>query len=170
MNVARVGPRRAATAPITGKLTTLLEQIRERQEQVINDINPDTLTASDWGQDAEAKRAALIDGFRAWLQSHRDDITALTIFFGQPYRRKELTAHLIRELLEALKRERPALAPARVWEAYVRLDEVRASRPESELAQSVALVRQVCGWDEKLTPYNDTVRANFKRWVGGRAG
>lgn len=159
---------RRATAPITGALTTFLEQVRERQEQVVDHSNLDRLTGSDWGEDAEARRRALTEGFREWLESHRDDLAALTIFFQQPYRRKELTARMIREVLETLKRERPALAPARVWEAYAELDEVRVTRPEKELAQIVALIRRVCGWDEKLTPYADTVRANFKRWVFGR--
>ena len=29
-------------------------------------------------------------------------------------------------------------------------------------------MRRATGWDEQLTPYADTVRANFKRWVFGR--
>ena len=29
----------------------------------------------------------------------------------------------------------------------------------------VALVRRVCGIDEKLAPYSDTVRRNFQTWI-----
>ncbi|KAB7624237.1 DEAD/DEAH box helicase [Alkalilimnicola sp. S0819] len=156
---------KAAAAPITGALNTFLEQIRERQEQVVDHVNLDTLTGSDWEQDAEARRAALVEDFRDWLQAHRDEFTALTIFYSQPHRRRELTQRMIRELLEALKADKPALAPAQVWEAYARLDAVQVSRPESELALLIALVRRASGWDERLTPYKSTVERNFQRWV-----
>ncbi|QIT53883.1 DEAD/DEAH box helicase family protein [Aquisalimonas sp. 2447] len=159
---------RAATAAITGPLTTYIEEVRQRQEQVVDDINPDEVTVSDWETDAETHREQLRQEFAEWLAAHRDDIDALTIYYAQPHRRREITARAIRELLEALKREKPKLAPARVWDAYARLDEVQARRPETELAQIIALVRRASGWDEQLTPYADTVRANFKRWVFGR--
>ncbi|WP_019582985.1 DEAD/DEAH box helicase family protein [Thioalkalivibrio sp. ALE16] len=159
---------KAATAAITGPLTTFLEDVRQRQEQVVDDVNPDELEVSGWETDAEIQREQLRQEFSEWLENHRDDIDALTIYYQQPYRRREITARAIRDLLEALKREKPQLAPARVWDAYARLDEVQARRPESELAQIIALVRRVSGWDDQLTPYADTVRANFKRWVFGR--
>lgn len=159
---------KAATAAITGPLTTYLEDVRQRQEQVVDDINPDEVTTSDWETDAETHREQLRQEFTEWLEAHRDDIDALTIYYQQPHRRREITARAIRELLEALRREKPKLAPARVWDAYARLDEVQARRPETELAQIIALVRRVVGLDKQLTPYADTVRANFKRWVFGR--
>jgi len=158
----------AATATITGPLTTYLEDIRQRQEQVVDEINPDELEVSDWETDAETHRENLRQKFQEWLEAHRDDIDALTIYYTQPHRRREITARAIRELLEALKRDQPKLAPARVWDAYARLDQIQARRPVSELAQIIALVRRVSGWDERLTPYAETVRANFKRWVFGR--
>ncbi|MDZ7842161.1 MAG: type I restriction-modification enzyme R subunit C-terminal domain-containing protein [Gammaproteobacteria bacterium] len=159
---------KAATAAITGPLTTFLEEVRQRQEQVVDDVNLDEITTSDWETDAEARREALRHDFREWLEAHRDDIDALTIYYQQPHRRREVTARAIRDLLETLKRERPRLAPAHVWDAYARLDEVQVRRPQSELAQIIALVRRVTGWDDRLTPYAETVRANFKRWVFGR--
>ncbi|WP_280553009.1 DEAD/DEAH box helicase family protein [Halomonas sp. 25-S5] len=159
---------KAATAAITGPLTTYLEEVRQRQEQLVDEINPDEVTTSDWETDADTHRENLRQAFREWLEAHRDDIDALTIYYHQPHRRREITARAIRELRDALKREKPQLAPARVWDAYARLDQVPARRPESELAQIIALVRRVSGWDDKLTPYADTVRANFKRWVFGR--
>ncbi|MDN3521870.1 type I restriction-modification enzyme R subunit C-terminal domain-containing protein [Halomonas ramblicola] len=159
---------KAATASITGPLTTYLEEVRQRQEQLVDEINPDEITISDWETDADTHRENLRQAFREWLEAHRDDIDALTIYYHQPHRRREITARAIRELRDALKREQPKLAPARVWDAYARLDQVPARRPESELAQIIALVRRVSGWDNKLTPYADTVRANFKRWVFGR--
>jgi len=168
ITAAREERAKAATTPITGPLTTFLEDVRQRQEQVVDDLNRDEVTTSGWETDAEAQRESLRQDFREWLEAHQDDIDALTIYYQQPHRRREITARAIRELLTKLKQEKPRLAPAHVWDAYARLDEVQARRPESELAQIIALVRRVAGWDDRLTPYADTVRANFKHWVFGR--
>ncbi|ABE57451.1 type III restriction enzyme, res subunit [Chromohalobacter israelensis DSM 3043] len=157
-----------ACAPITGPLNTLLEDIRERQEQTLDTVNIDTVTHSGWDRDLDTQRAHLRQEFEQWLQSHRDDITALTIYYAQPQRRAEITQQTIAALLESLKQERPRLAPVRIWDAYAALDDVQVKRPEQELAQIVALVRRACGWDDKLTPYADTVRANFKKWIFAR--
>lgn len=154
-----------ACAPITGPLNTLLEDIRERQEQTLDTVNIDTVTHSGWDRDLDTQRAHLRQEFEQWLQSHRDDITALTIYYAQPQRRAEITQQTIAALLASLKQERPRLAPVKIWDAYAALDDVQVKRPEQELAQIVALVRRACGWDDKLTPYADTVRANFKKWI-----
>ncbi|WP_246131730.1 DEAD/DEAH box helicase family protein [Pistricoccus aurantiacus] len=145
----------AACAPITGKLTTLLEDIRERQEQTLDATNLDSVTYSGWDTDLDAQRAHLRQEFEQWLASHRDEITALTIYYAQPQRRAEITQRTITELLERLKQEKPTLAPVKVWDAYAALDEVNVTRPERELTQIVALVRRACGWDDRLTPYAD---------------
>ena len=75
---------------------------------------------------------------------------------------------MIHEVLATLKRERPALAPTRVWQAYAFLDDYRGSQPVQELTMLVALIRRVCGLDESLTDYGVTVRRNFQAWVMAR--
>jgi type I restriction enzyme R subunit len=60
----------------------------------------------------------------------------------------------------------PKLAPLRVWDAYARLDGLADNaHPLTELTALVALIRRVCGIDEKLVPFNDTVRRNFRDWI-----
>ena len=41
----------------------------------------------------------------------------------------------------------------------------RATDPANELTALVALIRRVCGLDEKIAPYADTVRRNFQTWI-----
>lgn len=72
---------------------------------------------------------------------------------------------MIRQVLDKLKSEKPKLAPIRVWQAYGQLDGYKGSQPISELTALVALIRRVCGIDEKLSAYDDTVRRNFQSWV-----
>jgi type I restriction enzyme R subunit len=69
-------------------------------------------------------------------------------------------------VLAALKQHAPRLAPLRVWDAYARLDEVPTNaRPLTELTALVALLRRVTGLDQKLTPFSDTVRRNYRDWI-----
>lgn len=79
----------------------------------------------------------LVNDFTAWLQAHRDEITALQIFYNQPYRRRELTFSMIKEVLEKLKADKPALAPLRIWNAYEQIDasalSAQHSSPKNEL-------------------------------------
>lgn len=72
---------------------------------------------------------------------------------------------MIKSLFDALKSDRPKLAPVRVWHAYALLDEYKGSDPANELTALVALIRRACGIDAKLAPYADTVRRNFQSWI-----
>ena len=99
------------------------------------------------------------------MEAHRDQIEALTIFYSQPYRRREVTYAMIREVFDRLKSDRPRLAPLRVWQAYALLDEYKGGQPAGELTALVALIRRVCGIDAALSPYAETVRRNFQNWI-----
>jgi type I restriction enzyme R subunit len=72
---------------------------------------------------------------------------------------------MIKGLSDALKADRPKLGPIRVWRAYVLLDEYKGSDPANELTMLVALIRRVCGLDQKIAPYAETVRRNFQTWI-----
>ena len=103
--------------------------------------------------------------FQEYLEEHRDEIEALTILFSEPHRRSEVTYAMIRDVMDRVKADRPRLAPLRVWQAYALLDEYDGSQPASDLTALVALIRRVCGLDETLSPFTETVRRNFQNWI-----
>ena len=107
----------------------------------------------------------MVEDFKTYIETHRDEITALQIFYSQPFRRRELTYKMVKELLERLKTDKPALAPLLIWQAYEKLDQVQESSPLNELTALVALIRRVMGIDSVLTPYDKTVDKNFKDWI-----
>jgi type I restriction enzyme R subunit len=157
-----------AARPLNGALVELLDNIRRAHEQTLDHDTLDAVLFAGWGGDAAANAQKQADELAAFFRLHQDSLEALTIFFSQPYRRHEVTYALIHEVLATLKRERPALAPQRVWQAYAFLDSYRGSQPVHELTLLVALIRRVCGLDESLTNYEETVRRNFQRWVMAR--
>ncbi|RTE89468.1 DEAD/DEAH box helicase family protein [Bradyrhizobium sp. LVM 105] len=149
----------------TGPLINLLDGIRREKEQTIDHDNLDKLIESGWSGDAKENAAAMAKGFADYLNENKDQIEALTIFYTQSARRSTVTYAMIKVLFDALKADRPKLAPLRVWRAYALLDEYKGSDPVNELTALVALIRRTCGIDEKIAPYGDTVRRNFQSWI-----
>jgi type I restriction enzyme, R subunit len=157
-----------AAAVFTGPLIELIDTIRRDKEQTLDHDNLDTLLRAEWAGESEENARTLAQEFRDYLEENRDRIEALTIFYLQPARRAEVTYAMIKSVLDALRKDRPKLAPVRVWQAYALLDSVKSGNPGTELTALVALIRRVCGLDSTLAPYADTVRRNFQTWIMDR--
>jgi type I restriction enzyme, R subunit len=156
----------AARAPLTGAVVTAIVDACMANLQTIDHDTQDTLLRAEWDADAATRAAAFVEDFETFCREHRDELDALTIYYTQPQRRQEVTLQQISAVLEVLRQHAPRLAPLRVWDAYARLDELPANaRPLTELTALVALLRRASGIDEKLTPFADTVRRNFRDWI-----
>jgi type I restriction enzyme R subunit len=108
---------------------------------------------------ADSKAAAenLVHDFTQWIEEHKTEITALQIFYAQPYRRRELSYKMIKDLAEAIKTNKPQLAPIHIWKAYEQLEKV-SGQPKNELVALVSLVRKISGIDSTLTAWDKTGR------------
>ena len=156
---------RDAASVFNGELVELIDSIRREKEQTIDHEGLDKVVRAEWEGDTRENAEAVAQDFRQYLEANRDEIEALTIFYAQPHRRRELTYAMIREVFDRLKTDQPRLAPLRVWQAYALLDEYKGDQPVSELTALVALIRRVCGIDRTLSPYSETVRRNFQSWI-----
>ena len=154
-----------ASEVFNGKLNEYIENVRRVHEQIIDSVNIDKVSKAEWDVNSEEKAENLISGFKEYLEEHQDEITALKIFYNQPYRRREITYKMIQEVLEKLKQDKPLLAPHFVWQAYEQLEDVKSPRPEKELVALVSLIRKVTGIDVALTAYDKVVDKNFQDWV-----
>ena len=154
-----------AASVFNGELIELIDSIRRDKEQTIDHDGLDTLLRAEWEGDAHENAEAMAQDFQHYLEANRDKIEALTIFYAQPHRRRELTYAMIREVFDRLKSDQPRLSPLRVWQAYALLDEYKGGQPVSELTALVALIRRACGIDATISPYSDTVRRNFQNWI-----
>jgi len=146
------------------ELRNFIVEVRRKYDQVIDGINIDEITNIGWVKDQEAAAELTISNFTAWIEANKDEITALQIFYSQPYRRRELTFKMIKELYDKIKLEQPLLVPLTVWQSFEKLKEANAS-PKNELLALVSLVRKVTGIDATLTSYDKTVDKNFKDWL-----
>ena len=154
-----------AASVFNGELIELIDSIRRDKEQTIDHDGLDNILRAEWAGDSRDNAEAIAQDFRQYLEDNRDEIEALTIFFSQPHRRRELTYAMIRDVFDRLNGDQPRLAPLRVWQAYALLDEYKGNQPVSELTALVALIRRVCGIDATISPYSETVRRNFQNWI-----
>jgi len=157
-----------AAKTFTGELNEYIENVRKVHEQIIDTVNTDKILRSEWDSFTKDKAEEVVKNFKEYIETNKDEITALSIFYDQPYRRRELTFKMIKDLLDKLKLEKPLLAPHYVWEAYAQLEEVKGNSPKNDLVALVSLIRRVTGIDQQLTPYNKTVDKNFQDWVFGK--
>lgn len=154
-----------AASTFNGELNEYLETVRRAHEQIIDDINPDSILRSSWDSFTEEKARETISDFTTYLEQHKDEITALSFFYNQPYSRRNLTFDMAKELLEKLKQDKPLLAPAYVWDAYCTIEKVQSNSPKNELTALISLVRHVCGIDKKLAAFDNIINDNFQKWI-----
>jgi type I restriction enzyme R subunit len=154
-----------ARSTFSGELNEYIENVRRVHEQIIDTVNLDTLKRAEWDKDAVVRADELVNDFKAYLEANKDEITALRIFYNQPYLRREVTFAMIQEVFEKLKLEKPNFAPLRVWQAYEQLEKVSGNSPKKELTALVSLIRRITEIDPVLTAYDLTVNRNFQDWV-----
>ena len=159
---------KAAAHVFTGPLVELLDTIRREKEQTLNHQHLDTVRRAEWDKDAKQNAGALAKDFSAWLLAHKDQLAALTIFYDQPFRRREVTFAMLQDVMARLRADAPRIAPIRVWQAYRQLENYLGKQPLNELTALVALIRHASGIDSKLAAFDDTVRRNFQNWIMAR--
>ena len=152
-----------ASSTFNGELNEYIVTVRSLHDQKIDIVNLDTVLKSEFNSFTLEKAKETVHDFTEYLEQHKDEIMALSIFYNQPYNRRNLTLKMAQELLEKLKQDKPLLAPAYVWDAYCAIENVKAAQPKAELTALVSLVRHACGIDKNLVAFNNTIERNF-RW------
>lgn len=156
---------RTATSTFNGELSTYLENVRKEHEQIIDSVNIDTVTKSEWDRTSVDKANELIKNFDEYLKANKNEIQALSIYYDQPYNRKSVTFKMIKDIYDKIALEKPSLMPENVWSAYETIEEVKSEQPKDELTALVSLIRRVCGIDKELKPFDKTIDENFKNWM-----
>ncbi|PHK27679.1 restriction endonuclease subunit R, partial [Nostoc linckia z16] len=161
------------------ELRNFVIDVRKKYDQIIDTVNLDEIIKIGWNKDISGQARNLVQDFEGWITEHRDEITALQLFYSQPYRRRELTYKMIKDLYERLLQDKPILTAHSLWDAYITLEDdstkgklikrlPRTEKPKQELVALVSLVRKAVGIDEWLTDYDSTVDRNFQAWAFDR--
>jgi type I restriction enzyme R subunit len=162
--------KEAAIAPLMRRpaLRKLLLDLRQRFEQIVDEVSIDALVDSQTGYSAEAKEkaGALVKSFEAFLAEHRDEIDALQFFYSVPHK-KRLRFKDIQRLADAIKAPPRSWTAEQLWRAYETLErsKVRGASAGRLLTDMVSLVRYALHQDGELVPHIERVQARFDGWL-----
>jgi type I restriction enzyme, R subunit len=149
-------------------LRKLILDLKQKFEQVVDEVSRDVLDEQQTGVSAEAreKAAALARSFEQYLKDNRDQIEALQFFFAVPHR-KRLRYRDIRALADAISAPPRAWTPEKLWRAYEMLEKskVRGASAQRLLVDVVSLVRFALHQENELVPHAERVRERFARWM-----
>jgi type I restriction enzyme R subunit len=144
----------------------LLQELKKKYEQVIDELSKDELLEAGASVDAREKARRLTQSFEEFLAANKDEITALQFFYSQPYARR-LRYDDIKALAEAIQAPPRSWIPETLWRAYEILDRdrVRGASSRRLLTDIVSLVRFALHQKDELVPYVDQVRDRFRAWL-----
>ena len=165
---ARAARVAAACAPFDApELRDAIEGARRDAEQVIDHINLDEVTHSDYSEKLQERATSDVQRFADFIAQHKDEIEALAFFYQQPWQRRALSFEMIEDLHEQLKRPPLMLTTENLWAAYARLQgsQVKGTDTKRQLTDLIQLVRFAAGLDAELRPFRDEVDRRFQAWI-----
>ncbi|MFH1252431.1 MAG: type I restriction-modification enzyme R subunit C-terminal domain-containing protein [bacterium] len=145
--------------------------LKKKHEQVIDIISQDTVLDAGFDSDSKEKAKAVTEQFREFLQTEKDEITALQIIYNQPYSKRHLTYEMIRDLAESMQNPPYNLDTDLVWQAFEQLDKDRVHKrsPHKLLTDVIALVRYGLGKTDRLNPFTEIIEQRFADWMSNQA-
>lgn len=108
-------------------------QSKQDNEQIIDNLSQDKVLEAGFDNSARDKAKGIVETFREFIEANKDEVTALQIFYNQPYGQRQLTYEQIQQLAQALERPPRNLTPEKLWQAYEELeaDKVRGAGRKS---------------------------------------
>jgi type I restriction enzyme R subunit len=150
------------------KLRRLLLDLRQKFEQIVDEVSKDELIDDETGISPEArdKAKALVQSFEQYLAENRDEIEALQFFYSVPHKRR-LRFDDIKKLSEAIQAPPRSWTPAKLWRAYETLEQAKVQGASAKriLTDIVSLVRFALHEDERLVPHAVRVNERFESWL-----
>ena len=141
-----------------------IENVRRSHEQIIDSVNPDTVTFVGFASDRQGNADMVLGNFKAFLEKHKDEIIALNIIYDSRYKDRPLTIEKLQALYAKLQAER--ITVERLWDCYaIRQPEKVKRGVNAQLADLISIIRFEMGYSDKLTPFADSVYYNFMRWT-----
>ena len=155
----------AAITPIASnpELRNRILELRAAHDRVIDEVSRDTLIEAGGVVDAERARS-IVDSWRAYLDEHRDEITALQLGYEASERR--MNFDFIQNLAARIARPPHNWTPEVIWDAYAAVDTGKVRNcPRHTLTDLVPLIRYATGLDDELVPYADRVHERYTAWL-----
>ena len=154
----------AAVAPFhRPEVRDYIENVRRNHEQIIDNVNLDTVLFAGYDVSREEAAGRTIETFREFIQANQDEITALRIIYDQRYKDRPMSIAQLKALYEKLKAQH--ITVDRLWDCYAIKQPDKVKRGTAvQLADLVSLIRFEMGAAEMLAPFAERVNYNFQQW------
>ena len=160
--------RAAATPFMKPAFHRRILEIQRQSEQTIDRHTVDDVLYSGFDASAVEKARAKVTDFRAWIEEHKDELTALQLLYADT-RPLKLSLADLRALRDALSRPPVSATPVQLWRAFEAAEaETVQGRGGEPLADLVSLVRYALMPGMTLAPYRDELRARYRVWLRER--
>ena len=142
-----------------------LVDLRRSYEQAIDEVSRDELLFAGASHDAAERARIYVNGFREYIEEHRDEITGLQLLYSVPWRERP-SFNQLKELANAIQRTPQRWTPDGLWQAYEALDhsKVRGSQ-QRVVTDLVSIVRYALNLTPELVAYPELVNARFEGWL-----
>ncbi|MCW2754801.1 MAG: box helicase [Marmoricola sp.] len=146
------------------ELRNRILELRRAHDRTIDEVSADVLLDA-YGVVDTSKAKSVVESWRAYLDEHRAEITAIQLLTEAKERRVSFGD--IQELADRISRPPYSWTPDIIWNAYIALDANYTPSTSSQrtLTDLVSLVRYTVGEDDLLVPYADKVRARYAAWL-----
>ena len=141
-----------------------IEEVRKKHEQIIDNVNIDSVTYAGWDKDQDSNADQVIKSFHAFIEENKDEILALRIIYDQRYADRPMVIKKLKELYEKLQQEHITIE--RLWDCYAikKPDKVKRGTI-GQLADLISIIRFEMGYADNLQPFADKVNYNFMQWT-----
>jgi type I restriction enzyme R subunit len=158
---------RHAVKPLANPaLRTLILALKQQKELVIDTVTQDRVLEAGFSEAARERAQGIVQSFEAFIEAHRDEITALQILYNRPTK-APLKFEDLKALADTLQAPPHLWTESQLWQAYAALHQskVKGASRRRILTDLVSLVRYAMHQENELVPYPERVAANFKAWM-----
>lgn len=161
--------QQAVTPFLKPQLRRRILEICQQNEQTIDRHTIDDVLYAGFDASAVDKAQGKITDFRAWIEQHKDELTALQVLYAGT-RPLKLSLKDLRQLRDALAQAPLAVTPIQLWRAFqaVEGDQVKGTGGEV-LTDLVNLVRHALIPSFTLVPYRKALQERYQKWLNERA-
>lgn len=148
------------------KLREHILKIKETHEQVIDNVNIDTVVYSDWSDTYINDVDSTIKSFRDFIETNKNEIEALSIIYSQKDKNKKLTYRMIEELYEIMRNPPYNFTVQKMWQCYYVKDNQRVKKTEiNKLIDIISIIKYELGQINELDSFSSRVKIRFKEWI-----
>ena len=141
-----------------------IENVRRNHDQIIDNVNLDTVTFAGFDTQKEENAERVIKTFSEFIEENKDEIIALRIIYSEAYKDRPMVIEQLKTLYEKLKAK--GVTIERLWDCYAikKPDKVKRGAA-AQLADLVSVIRFELGYADQLAPFADRVNYNFMQWT-----